>query len=190
MNTLILASIRKLTLISLLFVAASLISCANQPTYRTSNTPLTTVNHVDLAAYLGNWYEIYRLPNWFEKSECSNVSAEYSLREDGNIKVVNSCTLASGQREQAIGIAKVVDSQSNSKLKVSFFRPFYGDYWILGLAPDYSWVIVGEPEGKYLWILSRSTRLSPELEKQLLDKVRALGYNTNDLIKPIQFVLQ
>ena len=82
------------------------------------------------------------------------------------------------------GIAKVEDKNTNSKLKVSFFRPFYGDYWIVDLAPDYSWALVGESSGKYFWILTRDQKISPEQDRMLIDRAKKLGYMTDRLIKP------
>lgn len=173
-------------LLTILLVSTSsllITGCLNQPVYRQSNTPLQTVSSVDLNKYLGKWYEIYRLPNWFEDDDCVTVTAEYGLRDDGGISVLNTCHKAS-KKEEARGIAKIVEGSSNSKLRVSFFRPFYGDYWILDLASDYSWVLIGEPAGKYFWILARDKKLSPELEESLLVKAEKLGYLRKDLVKP------
>lgn len=173
-------------LLTILLVSTSsllITGCLNQPVYRQSNTPLQTVSSVDLNKYLGKWYEIYRLPNWFEDDDCVTVTAEYGLRDDGGVSVLNTCHKAS-KKEEARGIAKIVEGSSNSKLRVSFFRPFYGDYWILDLASDYSWVLIGEPAGKYFWILARDKKLSPELEESLLVKAEKLGYLRKDLIKP------
>ena len=173
-------------LLTILLVSTSsllITGCLNQPVYRQSNTPLQTVNSVDLNKYLGKWYEIYRLPNWFEDDDCVTVTAEYGLRDDGGVSVLNTCHKAS-KKEEARGIAKIVEGSSNSKLRVSFFRPFYGDYWILDLASDYSWVLIGEPAGKYFWILARDKKLSPELEESLLIKAEKLGYLRKDLVKP------
>jgi apolipoprotein D and lipocalin family protein len=173
-------------LLTILLVSTSsllITGCLNQPIYRQSNTPLQTVSSVDLNKYLGKWYEIYRLPNWFEDDDCVTVTAEYGLRDDGGVSVLNTCHKAS-KKEEARGIAKIVEGSSNSKLRVSFFRPFYGDYWILDLASDYSWVLIGEPAGKYFWILARDKKLSPELEESLLIKAEKLGYLRKDLIKP------
>ncbi len=169
----------------LCFLSAALIlsACANQPVYRVSSEPVKTVASVDLNQYLGQWYEIYRVPNWFEDNDCRTVTAEYSLRPDGHIKVVNTC-LTGSKKNQAEAIAKVVEGSNNAKLKVSFFRPFYGDYWILELAQDYSWVLVGEPTGKYFWILARERSLKPELENSLIAKAEKLGFQRKDLIKP------
>ena len=175
---------KRLLAIFLIFISGVLITgCLNQPVYRQSAVPLQTVAAVDLNKYLGKWYEIYRLPNWFEDDDCVTVTAEYGLRSDGGVSVLNTCHKAS-KKEEAKGIAKIVEGSNNSKLRVSFFRPFYGDYWILDLANDYSWVLIGEPSGKYFWILARDKKLSPELEESLLVKAEKLGYLRKDLVKP------
>lgn len=173
------------------FVALFLSYSCGQPVYRHSSDFLQALQKgVDLNRYLGLWYEIYRLSNNFEKfnnEESSNVTATYSFNPDGKtIRVENKCKISNGRTESAMGVARVVEGDKfNSKLEVSFFRPFYGDYWILDLADDYSWAIVGEPKGKYLWILARKKHLDPNLEKQLLAKIEALGYFRNDLIKTV-----
>lgn len=161
----------------------TLAGCLNQPVYRQTKTELSTVTSVDLPKYLGKWYEIYRLPNWFEDEDCLTVTAEYSLRADQKINVLNTCKKISKTNE-AHGKAHTVEGSGNAKLKVSFFWPFYGDYWILDLAEDYSWVIIGEPAGKYLWILARNPVLDKTLEEKLLQKIEAIGYRRTDLVKP------
>ena len=124
---------------------------------------LSTVESVDIDRYLGRWYEIARFPNSFEEG-CEGVTAEYELRNDGLISVVNTCRKGAtdGKAKVAKGRARVADETTNAKLEVSFFGPFWGDYWILYLAEDYSLSLVGEPSGRYLWILSRTPEISPE----------------------------
>ncbi len=119
--------------------------------------PLDTVSKVDINRYLGTWYEIARYEHSFEVG-CEEVSATYTLRDDGDIKVLNQCTLEDGTKKEAQGVAYATD-ESNSKLKVSFFRPFYGNYWILMLAEDYSYAVIGEPKREYFWILSREQKM-------------------------------
>jgi len=140
---------------------------------------------VDLQRYLGRWYEIARYEQGFQKG-CEGVTADYSLRADGTIDVVNRCRKPGGKLSEARGRAKVVDTATNAKLKVSFFGPFFGDYWVLDHADDYSWAIVGEPSGRYLWILNRqATPPEPEVQR-LIERVRALGYDTSMLLRTKQ----
>jgi len=145
--------------------------------------PLPTVAHVDLRSYTGRWYEIARYPHWFEKG-CAAVTADYALQDDGTLEVVNRCVLADkGEKmKQAVGRAKVVDPATNARLKVSFFRPFYGDYWILKLDPGYSYAVVGAPSRKYLWILARTPQLEPDLLQELISETGRLGFEPDRLI--------
>jgi apolipoprotein D and lipocalin family protein len=136
---------------------------------------------VDLKRYLGRWYEIARYEQRFERG-CEGVTADYSLRTDGKIDVLNRCRKGDGKVHDAHGIAKVVDRASNAKLKVSFFGPFYGNYWVLDHADDYSWSIVGEPSGRYLWLLARDAELDVQAREGLVGRARALGYDTNLLV--------
>lgn len=136
---------------------------------------------VELERYLGLWYEIGRYENRFEEG-CEGVTAEYSKLEDGLIRVVNTCRHGSvgGEKEIAEGKAKIVEGSGNAKLKVSFFGPFYfGNYWVLDHADDYSWSIVGEPSGRYLWLLTRSSAVSEEQKSFLWNRAKQLGYDTS-----------
>jgi len=144
---------------------------------------LDVVPHVDLNRYVGQWYEIARLPNRFEKKCANSVTATYSLRTDGKIEVVNRCRKSSGDYTTAKGKAKVVDKTTNAKLKVTFFWPFYGDYWILDLGENYEYAVVGAPNRKYLWILSRSPQIDETVYRQLLAKMAARGFKTEQMIK-------
>ena len=139
---------------------------------------------VDLHAYLGRWYEIARYEQSFQKG-CAGVTADYSLRDDGSITVLNRCRKPDGNIDEARGRAKVVDP-SGAKLKVSFFGPFYGDYWVLDHADDYSWSIVGEPSGRYLWLLARHPTPPQADVGKLIDRVRAMGYDTSLLLRTVQ----
>ncbi|MEJ5300547.1 MAG: lipocalin family protein [Thermodesulforhabdaceae bacterium] len=146
---------------------------------------LETVGYVDLSNYVGLWYEIAKIPNKFQRKCDKNTTAFYSLNQNGDIVVVNSCVTSSGERIEVKGLARVVDKNTNAKLKVSFFNflginLFWGDYWIIGLSHDYNWAVVGTPGRKYGWILSRH----PSLDEQTLGKVKNLlrekGYNPED----------
>ena len=136
---------------------------------------------VVLERYLGTWYELARYENRFEKG-CEAVTAHYSQLEDGLVGVLNSCHQDSvgGEVRRADGKAKIISDSGNAKLKVSFFGPFYvGDYWVLDRADDYSWSIVGEPSGKYLWLLSRTPHMSDKKFTALKARAAALGYDTS-----------
>ncbi len=135
---------------------------------------------VEIERYLGRWHEIARYEQGFQK-ECDGVTADYSRRDDGDIKVVNTCRKPDGRITDAVGKAKIVDLVTNAKLKVSFFGPFYGDYWVLDRAEDYSWAIVGEPSGRYLWLLAREPVPSPAATQAMIARARALGYDTGML---------
>jgi len=145
--------------------------------------PMQVVSSVDLARYAGKWYEIARLPNGFQRDCASDTTAFYTLRLDGKITVVNACRTAEGKAKTATGTARLAsDKEPNSKLKVSFFWPFYGNYWIIDLDPDYKWAVVGEPGRKYFWILSREPRLDDTLYQQVLDRAKQQGYDVSRLI--------
>ncbi|MFN3516596.1 MAG: lipocalin family protein [Novosphingobium sp.] len=133
---------------------------------------------VELSRYLGRWYELARYEQGFQK-DCEGVSADYALRTDGKISVLNRCRKPDGKVSEARGKAKIIDTQTNAKLKVSFFGPFYGDYWVLDRAEDYSWAIVGEPSGRYLWILSREAAPGQAKVDALIARAGALGYDTS-----------
>ena len=150
---------------------------------------MQTVLEVDLERYVGRWHEIARLPNKFQSKCAGNVTADYSLREDGRVAVVNRCATADGRGEEAEGVARVVDDVSNSKLKVRFAPAFlsfipavWGDYWVIDLAPDYSYAVVGEPRRRYLWILSRTPKLEQATLEAILDRIETQGYDRNDLV--------
>ncbi len=152
----------------------------------TTNASLQTTSFVDLGRYVGTWYEIARFPNRFQRNCIGDVTAEYTRRSDGKIAVVNTCKKSNGALSQARGTAKIADSATNSKLKVTFFWPFYGDYWILDFAPDYSYAIIGEPKRKYLWILSRTPIMDSALYEKLLQRIAAMGYDPKKLVKTPQ----
>jgi len=145
--------------------------------------PLQTVEQVDLSRYLGRWYEIARLPNRFQKG-CRGSMADYSLREDGDITVVNSChNLDDNNLRQSKGHAWVVDPISNARLKVSFFWPFRGDYWIIELGRNYEYAVVGTPSRKYLWVLSRDQTISAELYAAILQRAAQKGFYTGAMVQ-------
>ncbi len=134
---------------------------------------------VELGRYGGTWYEQARYDASFQKG-CEAVTARYAAKPDGTIAVVNACRQGSptGPVRTADATARVVEGSHGAKLKVTFFWPIEGDYWVLDRADDYAWSIVGEPSGRYLWILTRSQRLGPRQYAALVTRVQALGYDT------------
>ncbi len=149
-----------------------LASCASVP-------PPTTVPSVDLARYAGDWYEIESFPAWFQRG-CAGTKAAYTPLPEGKIRVVNTCQ-RKGRPVSIEGTARVVPGSNNSKLKVRFFWPFEGDYWILDLDPSYRWATVGTPNRNYLWILSRTPQLDPAVLASIRARVAAQGYDINRL---------
>jgi apolipoprotein D and lipocalin family protein len=145
---------------------------------------LEVVPHVELEKYLGKWYEIAHLPAKFQEG-CNETTATYTLLKDGSISVLNQST-KNGKMKQAKGKAKVVDKNSNAKLKVTFFWPFYGDYWIIKLGNDYDYSVVGTPNRKYLWILSRTPQMDDKLYSQLVEYAKSKGFDVSKLIKTLQ----
>ena len=151
---------------------------------------LETVPGVDLERYAGRWFEIARLPNRFQDECARDVSAEYIRREDGRVTVVNRCTDGDGLETAAQGVARIPDPQDPSKLKVRFAPAFlsfipavWGDYWIIDLAPDYSYAVVGEPSRRYLWILSRTPRVEDALLDEIFQRIRPRGYDPEKLTR-------
>ena len=159
-----------------------------------SKEPLEVVPDVDLNRYMGTWYEIARLPNWFQKKCVGDVAATYTLNDDGTITVVNRCRKENGEISEAEGRAKLARKDGpNTKLKVRFAPGFlsvfsfvWGDYWIILLSPDYSYAVIGDPARKYLWILSRTPTMDETLFQNLLEQIRQKGYNLTDLIMTMQ----
>ncbi len=148
-------------------------------------SPPAPVEHVDLQRYVGLWYEIAKIPNRFQKQCVRGTTAEYSIRSDGKIDVINSCVTRDGKADVAKGLAKVENAVSNSQLKVSFLRllglrPFWGDYWIIGLGSEYEYAIVGTPDRKYGWILSRTPKLAPDVLERVFQELRIQGYDPGD----------
>ena len=157
-----------------------------------ARAPVRTVPSVDLDRYVGDWFEIARFPNRFQRQCIGDVRARYARRPDRRLDVVNQCRTADGQAE-AHGIARIVDERTFAKLQVRFapawlsFLPLvWGDYWIVGLAPDYSWAVVGDPGRDYLWILARAPRLDEESITAARAAARASGYDVARLVKTSQ----
>lgn len=146
---------------------------------RTEND-IPAVSKFELSNYMGRWYECARLPNWFEK-DMTNVSAEYSLMDDGSVKVVNS-GYKNGKLKTITGKAKYAGKNFSGELKVSFFRPFYSPYRIIKLAPDYRYSVVMGDSPEYLWILSRTPHLDPADLQEIIAFLETHGFPVNKLI--------
>ena len=140
---------------------------------------LTSVEGFELERYLGTWYEIAKYPVSFEEG-LVGVQADYSLREDGDVRVLNSGRKGSfdGELDRAEGHAWIPDPDHPERLEVSFFWPFRGDYWVIALDPGYRWSVVGEPGRRYLWVLSRTPTLDEATYADILHRIEALGYDT------------
>ncbi len=140
------------------------------------------VRNFDINRYLGKWYEIARLDHSFERG-LERVYAEYSLKDDGGIKVVNrGFNPGSNQWKEAVGKAYFVSDANIGMLKVSFFGPFYGGYNIIELDKDYSYSLVCGPDKSYLWILSRTPEMKESIKAELIKKAKSLGFDTDKLI--------
>ena len=168
-----------------LIVLLGITGCQGIP--RKTFPELQVVAHVDIERYLGKWYEIALYPNWFEDG-CFRSTAFYEKLDDGQIKVVNRCRMygSDGESNEAIGKANIVDKRTNAKLKVQFFWPFKGDYWIIDLDKDYQYAVVSEPARQYLWILSRSPNLDNQTLEQLKNKIREKGFDLSYLKKTLR----
>ncbi|MGK0367477.1 MAG: apolipoprotein D and lipocalin family protein [Thermoproteota archaeon] len=152
------------------------------------NSKLETVENIDIQKYLGKWFEIARFEQRFQK-DCEAVTAEYSLRRDGDLKVLNSCRQDSinGELKQSTGRAWIKDKKTNAKLRVQFFlknikiKLLSGKYWVLALGENYEYSVVGDPSRKYLWILSRTPKMDSGLYDELVAIARGKGFEVKNL---------
>ena len=149
----------------------------------TQGPPVRTVQFVDLARYTGTWYEIARYPNSFQKG-CRDTTAVYTLRPDGEITVINRCLKgADGEIAEARGRAWLAGPPDTSRLKVTFFWPFRGDYWIIDLGENYEYAVVGTPDREYLWILGRTPTLPAGTYAGILKRLERQGFDPEKLLK-------
>lgn len=153
----------------------------------------TTVQSVDLNKYAGTWYELARYPNKFQDQCLSDVTAEYVIEKDGDIKVINRCKTSGGETDEAKGEARIKDKRTNAKLKVRFAPKFlsfipqvWGDYWILDLGKDYDYALVGSPDRKYLWVLSRTKQIEDAKYQSIMQIAKDEGFNPDKLVKTEQ----
>ncbi|MFZ2268114.1 MAG: lipocalin family protein [Azonexus sp.] len=162
-------------------IAAALLGLAFLAPFAQAEAPaVQSVSQIDLTRYAGKWYEIAAFPMFFQRNCSADTTAEYTLRADGELTVDNRCRTATGS-DQAIGRAWAVAGAGPGQLKVSFFWPFRSDYWVIGLDADYRWAVVGNPNRKYLWILSRTPQLPAAELERARQAASAQGYDLGQL---------
>jgi apolipoprotein D and lipocalin family protein len=152
-----------------------------------SNNELSVVPFLDLNKFQGTWYEIARTP-WYFEDDCYGVIAKYDLKEDGDIGVTNLCRKGSfsGETAKITGKGWVVDQTTKAKLKVQFIWPFNLNYWIIHTAPDYSNIVVGEPDRENLWILNQTPEMDVNTYQEVLKVIEQKGYDISKVIKTPQ----
>lgn len=162
-------------------LALLLSACGGGGDYRDTDVPMESVSQLDVERYAGTWYEIARFPNSFEE-DCAGVTAEYSIRDDGKITVVNTCRKGGlqGEVDRAEGVARIV---APGQLKVKFVKwlPFEGDYWVLDVSEGYDLAVVGTPSGDFGWILARSPQIDEAAKDRAREVLRADGYDVDQL---------
>lgn len=179
---------RRFLLLLTLFALPALTACSPPRDRLAGDTPPDTVPAVDLQRYAGLWFEVARADHGFERG-CHGVTAFYTPQPDGTVDVINRCWKdgLDGALDIAEGRARYPDPADTAKLEVSFFGPFYGDYWVIDLAEDYSWAVVSGPEGRYLWILARNPQPGQAFIADRLAGLEARGFDTEGLIFPDQW---
>jgi len=178
--------IQRWVLVPLILITVLIISIYMTTSF-TQATTLLTVSSVDLNKYSGKWYEIASFPQRFQKG-CHCTTAEYTLSDKGYVIVENRCNKDSvnGKQSYIKGKAFVEEGSGNAKLKVEFFWPFRGKYWIIDLADDYSYSVVSHPNKKYLWILSRTSKMDETVYFEIISKLKAKGFDLSKLQKTQQ----
>lgn len=173
-------------MLGMLGALAVVAGCAATTTERLKLPPLQTVSHVELSRYLGTWYEIASFPQSFQRG-CTATTATYTRSSDGDIDVLNRCRKGSpeGEEKSSFGRARIVERATNAKLEVSFFRPFWGDYWIIDLSADYSYAVVGHPSRDYLWILARQPSMPEDTYRSIVERLEVQGYETARLVRTL-----
>jgi apolipoprotein D and lipocalin family protein len=145
--------------------------------------PVTPVQNVDLARYMGLWYEIARFDHFFQEG-CRGSTATYTLTPNGEVEIINRCVKEKDSSlREAKGHAWSVDPKGNARLKVSFFWPFRTDYWIIDLGREYEYAVVGSPNRKYLWILARKPMMETDVYKHILDLIAKQGFDIGRLVR-------
>lgn len=181
----------KTTLIATAFCLFSLTVVAKDAApdgQRASGDPLATIAALDLPRYMGTWYEIAKFPNWFQKKCIGQTRADYSVKPDGRVQVVNRCRLENGETSEAVGVAKQIGPATSPKLEVrfapswlSFIPAVWGDYWVIDLDERYQLAAVSEPKREYLWILSRTPKVEPAAYDALLKRLAGKGFDLRAL---------
>lgn len=179
-------------LLSQLFIYVALLqfpaSVSAQTTPAAQLQAVKTIPSIDVARYLGTWYEIAKFPNWFQRKCLSGTNANYQLKEDGNVRVTNRCKVEGGEMAQAIGTARQIGGATSPKLEVRFapdwlaILPFvWGDYWVIDLDPQYQLAAVSDPRREYLWILSRTPKVNQKSYDDLLQRLVAQQFDLTQL---------
>ncbi len=170
-------------LLTIVFASLVLAACVAGPSGRAKDAPpLEAVPSVDVERYMGLWYEIARYPTSFQK-DCEGTTAEYMLREDGRVDVLNTCRFGTkdGEPRSAEAVARVMDGSNGARIFVNFapvpLPAGRGNYWIIHLDEDYQHALVGEPSGRFLWMLSRTPVVKPEVREELNAAAVAAGYD-------------
>lgn len=158
------------------------------PTSAAAAAPVQAIATLDVPRYMGQWYEIAKFPNRFQKKCVANTVAQYTLLTSGRVRVTNRCRMASGEMDEAIGVARQMGAKNSPKLKVrfapqwlSFLDAVWGDYWVLDIDPAYQLVAVGEPSREYLWVLSRTPTVPAPAYQALLSRLAAQGFDLRKL---------
>jgi apolipoprotein D and lipocalin family protein len=172
---------KQLLLLPLLLISLIILFLFMTPANNQAQT-LQTVSKVDLKKYAGKWYEIASYPQYFQKN-CHCTTAEYTLSDKGYVIVENRCNKDSvnGKQSYIKGKAFVEEGSENAKLKVQFFWPFKAKYWIIDLANDYSYAVVSHPNRKYLWILSRTSKMDDKVYQQIIARLQSTGFDLSKL---------
>ncbi|QQS34390.1 MAG: lipocalin family protein [Acidobacteriota bacterium] len=157
------------------------------------NEPPRPVSGLDLKRYSGKWYEIAKYPNRFQRQCIANTTAEYTLKNNGRIEVLNSCTKRDGVSDSAKAEGKIADKKNNAKLKVRFapgftsWLPFvWANYWVVDLAEDYSYAVVSEPGRDYFWVLSRTPTMDEPTFQAIVNRAQAMGFDANRIVRTPQ----
>lgn len=171
-----------------IFAATLLLAAASAEAQNTKTGELKTVPFVDLKRYGGTWYEIAKYPNKSQKQCAGNTTATYNFKPDGEVEIVSRCVTKDGKMDDTTGTAKVIDKQTNARLKGSFAGFSSAPYWVIDLDENYQYAVVGSPERKHLWILSRAPEMSDATYQKILRKIEVAGYNPAKLEKTPQNV--